>query len=93
MPIGGDQVLRSGLAFLPRSLTPIVHEGNTRTLAVSPDGKWLATASGGRGWRWLLQPQDLIAEACARLTRKLTPQEWQQYISEEPYRKTCPELP
>jgi hypothetical protein len=37
--------------------------------------------------------KDLIDEACARLTRNLTPEEWRQYLGDEPYRKTCPNLP
>ena len=40
----------------------------------------------------LLSPHDLIAEACSRLTRNLTTEEWKQYLRDEPYRKTCPNL-
>jgi hypothetical protein len=42
---------------------------------------------------WLVWPEDLIAEACARLTRNLTQEEWERYLGDEPYRKTCPDLP
>jgi hypothetical protein len=36
----------------------------------------------------------LIAEACSRLTRNLTLEEWRQHIGgDEPYRPTCPDLP
>ena len=38
-----------------------------------------------------LQAQDLIAEACSRVTRNLTEDEWAKYVGPEiPYRKTCP---
>jgi hypothetical protein len=40
--------------------------------------------------RHLWRAEDLIAEACARLDRNLTDAEWRQYLSDEPYRKTCP---
>lgn len=36
---------------------------------------------------------DLIAEACATLTRSLTHEEWEHYLPGEPYRATCPDLP
>jgi len=36
--------------------------------------------------------QYLIAQACQRLSRNLTETEWQQYLGDEPYRKTCPNL-
>jgi hypothetical protein len=42
---------------------------------------------------WIWRSGDLIVEAQARLTRNLTQTEWQQYLGEEPYRKTCPNLP
>ncbi|MEW8507583.1 MAG: toll/interleukin-1 receptor domain-containing protein [Candidatus Thiodiazotropha sp.] len=54
-------------------------------------GRYVASA-GGRSDRhlrvWLWQPADLIAEACARLNRDLTPDEWQQYLGRESYRPT-----
>ncbi|MEJ1929808.1 caspase family protein [Nostoc sp. NIES-2111] len=42
---------------------------------------------------FLWRPEDLTNEACARLNRNLTQQEWRQYFPDEPYRKTCPNLP
>ncbi len=33
--------------------------------------------------------EDLIQDLCARLDRNLTPYEWKQYLSNEPYRQTC----
>jgi hypothetical protein len=43
-----------------------------------------------RVWNWR---QDLIDLACSRLTRNLTKEEWKQYLPDEVYRKTCPNLP
>jgi len=40
-----------------------------------------------------LQPEDLIAEAQSRLNRNLTQGEWKQYMGDEQYRKTFPDLP
>lgn len=31
-------------------------------------------------------------QARSRLSRNLTCQEWQEYLGNEPYRKTCPNL-
>ncbi len=75
-------------------VTRITHESDVVTVAFSPDRRYLNTASKDHTARvWLLWPEDLIAEACARLTRNLTPEEWRQYLDDEPYRKTCPNLP
>ncbi len=42
--------------------------------------------------RYLVRPDDLIAEACSRLKQNLTPQQWKQYLGDTPYQKTCPSL-
>jgi WD40 repeat protein len=68
----------------------IIHDQSVTGVAFTPDGNAVLTA-GDEGvvqislWR----PQDLLDEACARLTRNLTPEEWRQYLGDEPYRKTC----
>jgi WD40 repeat protein/tetratricopeptide (TPR) repeat protein len=77
----------------------IAHLPGIQSVAFSPDGKWLATALGGLLRRqtevrlifW--QPEDIIEEACRRLNRNLTREEWEQAYGERPYEKTCPNLP
>jgi len=40
-----------------------------------------------------IDPAELIRDACSRLPRNLTREEWNQYLPGEPYRATCPNLP
>lgn len=63
----------------------------------SPDDQRVVSAFGWEGidsvriWRW--QPDNIIDLACGRLMRNLTREEWRQYLGDEPYRATCPNLP
>lgn len=69
------------------------HDADVLAVRFSPDGKHVLS-TGGRSDRtarlWLWRPADLIAEACARLSRNLTREEWAQYLGTEGYRETCP---
>ena len=77
-----------------QEISRLLHEDHVSDFKFSPDGSKLATASHDGTVRvWLWRPKDLIGEACSRLLRNLTPEEWEQYIPGEPYRKTCPNLP
>ena len=54
----------------------------------------LATSSfDGMAYLWLVWAEDLIAEGCSRIGRNLTAEEWLSYFGDEPYRRTCPDLP
>ena len=75
-------------------VTRIHHEGPVSVVAFSQDGRHLATASSDCTAKINpLRPEDLVAEAYARLTRNLTLEEWSRYLGDEPYGKTCPHLP
>jgi WD40 repeat protein len=72
----------------------LAREAAITALAFSPDGKRIAIASEDHTVSvslWI--PEDLINEACSRLTRNLSREEWQAYMGEEPYRQTCRNLP
>jgi WD40 repeat protein len=75
-------------------LARVSHDQPVTHAVFSPDGKTLATGGDdGVVQLSLWRSQDVLDEACARLTRNLTPQEWHQYLGDQPYRKTCPNLP
>lgn len=61
---------------------------------VSHDGTWLATL-GEHGTVRLVRlggVTEMIAEACRRVPRNLTRQEWSRVFPGRPYRHTCPAL-
>lgn len=77
-----------------RILSQLTDAGYVRDVRFSPNGRSLLTGSvDGTAVVWLWKTDDLQAEACRRLTRNLTEDEWRQYLGDEPYRKTCQNLP
>ncbi len=101
-----DGVVRVWEARTGRIVAEMAHGTGVGVVAFSPDGRLVASAAcdiddvyGGpfcyagsvRVWWW--QPEDMIDLACGRLTRNLTREEWRQYLGDEPYRATCPNLP
>jgi len=63
-------------------------------VAFSPDGQRIASGDANATIRlWDISPTSWITWACRRANRNLTSAEWQQHLTEEPYRKTCPDLP
>jgi WD40 repeat protein len=75
-------------------LSQIADGGYVRDLQFSPDGRLVLTGGAdGTAAIWLWKTADLRAEACRRLTRNLTLEEWQQYLGAIPYAPTCPGLP
>src|SRR5262249_20362784 len=75
---------------LSRIYSPPFPEGD---LQFSPEARFLASTAFERTRVWLVQPADLITEACARAVRNLSLEEWKQYVGDEPYQATCPVAP
>lgn len=61
--------------------------------AASADGRWLASVAGPVAQLWPLTAADLAAEACRRLPRNLSTDEWREAQLDGPYTRSCPGLP
>jgi WD40 repeat protein len=76
-----------------QEIARLEHPREVPKVLFSPDGSRLATSCQDdqvRLWHWRLD--DLMAVACARLARNFTREEWREYLGDEPYRPTCPDL-
>jgi WD40 repeat protein len=78
-----------------KEIAGISHEASVHAVAFSDDNKYLISETLDHTvHRWLFRPDDLIADACARVTRNLTSAEWDQFIGAAlPRQVVCPNLP
>ncbi|NEQ40988.1 MAG: hypothetical protein F6K40_34155, partial [Okeania sp. SIO3I5] len=77
------------------AIATLNHQGAVYAVAFSPDGKTIVTGSNSGTYLHRVMTEDLMTEACRRLGRNLTAEEWQQYTNSslDKYEKTCDELP
>ena len=90
-----DATVRVWEVISGREVARLTHNGSVSDVAFSLDGQYVVNAGASKMARvWWWRPEDLIAEACRRLPRNLTREEWRQYVGPEaPYHATCPGKP
>ena len=89
-----DRVARVWDTKTFREQARLVHDTELWGIAFSPDNKHVATNGMSSVARvWLFQPADVVAEACARLTRNMSYSEWQEFVGIEPFSATCVAIP
>jgi WD40 repeat protein len=65
------------------------YEDNVNLIGFSRNDKYLMFEGTSNLILFTWKPTDLISEACKRITRNLSNEEWQEYLGDEPYRGTC----
>jgi WD40 repeat protein len=90
----GSERLVIQAAASGQPITELLHEGRVNDAALSPDGRYVATASAdGAARLFLLRTDDLINEACRRVVTNLTEDQWNRHVSLGRPRKTCLSVP
>jgi WD40 repeat protein len=70
------------------------HKSIVNSVAFSPNGQILASGSWDKAiLLWDVFLPSWQEHACRIANRNLSREEWQQYLGDLPYRKTCPNLP
>jgi WD40 repeat protein len=70
------------------------HDGPVPRIDFSPDGRILTSGSSDRTViLWDVDIESWKERACRTANRNLTRSEWEQYLKNEPYHKTCPNIP
>jgi WD40 repeat protein len=68
--------------------------GYIRSATFSPDGRYLLTGYDEHSAAlWFWRADDLRDQACARITRNLSHEEWARWFPGQAYRPICPNLP
>jgi WD40 repeat protein len=90
----GTVLLWDVITHQPLSPPLTGHKDEVEDLWFSLDGKTLVSGSqDGTFFLWDLDPESWQARACTVAGRNLSLQEWQQFLGDRPYRKTCPDVP
>lgn len=83
-----------------REFASVLEDSALEAALLTPNSQHVVSARENRGdgkvsfslYAWWAE--DLVAQACARLSRNLSQDEWHKYVGEqEPYLKTCVALP
>ena len=95
--IGSDSTARAWDMFTGRELKRIPYTRFSIGIAISHDGQFFAAAGEeplGTGAIEVIRvwPDDPVEFACSQLSRNMTKNEWRQYIGDEPYSLTCPNI-
>jgi WD40 repeat protein len=91
---GSDGLTRVWDVTTGNEIARMTFGGSVNSVAFSPDGKYVLSGSSDTfAHMSYWQIDDLIAEACKRLSRNLTHEEWAQFVIDQPYRATCVNLP
>lgn len=93
--IDGDNVVRVLEVNSDQEIDRLEHGDKITHVVFSSDSNYLATGSvDGQAKRLRLVDADTIVfEVCDQLTRNLTKEEWEEYMGEREYQKTCENLP